>query len=155
MPRKMLPTQLIDSCNELINRGVDQLDMPVGIVSHIYNDLYEIVTINSEMDEFINGAVFPLSKTYCREVYRTDKTIAITEIDHVLGMQLHPLYVTLPIEAYISAPIHYKGSVWGTVNFTSANIRPAFTKAEIELVEQYAETINKFLAEVDLISRAT
>jgi GAF domain-containing protein len=150
----MLPTLLIDSCHDLINRGVEQLDMPVGIVSHIYNDLYEIVTINSEMDEFIQGAVFPLSKTYCRDVYRTDKTIAITEIDHVLGMQLHPLYVSLPVEAYISAPIHHNGSVWGTVNFTSAKIHPAFTKAEIELVEQYAETIGKCLAEIDLVSRA-
>ena len=150
----MLPTQLVDSCHELINQGVEQLDMPVGIVSHIYNDLYEIVTINSEMDEFIQGAVFPLSNTYCRDVYRTDKTIAITEIDHVLGMQLHPLYVSLPVEAYISAPINHNGSVWGTINFTSAKIHPAFTKAEIELVEQYAETIGKCLAEIDLVSRA-
>jgi GAF domain-containing protein len=150
----MLPTLLVNSCHDLINRGVDQLDMPVGIVSHIYNDLYEIVTINSEMDEFIQGAVFPLSNTYCRDVYRTDKTIAITEIDHVLGMQLHPLYVSLPVEAYISAPIHHNASVWGTVNFTSAKIRPAFTKTEIELVEQYAGTISKCLTEIDLVSRA-
>jgi GAF domain-containing protein len=149
----MLPKKLIDSCHELINRGVNDLDMPVGIVSHIYNDLYEIVTINSEMDEFIQGAVFPLSNTYCRDVYRTDKTIAITEIDHVLGMQLHPLYVSLPVEAYISAPINYNGSVWGTVNFTSAKIRPAFTKAEIKLVEQYAETVSQYLAKIDLVTR--
>lgn len=150
----MLPKQLIDSCHELINQGVDQLHMPVGIVSHIYNDLYEIVTINSEMDEFIQGAIFPLSNTYCRDVYRTDKTIAITEIDHVLGMQLHPLYVSLPVEAYISAPIHHNGSVWGTVNFTSAKIRPSFSKADIERVEQYAGTISKWLTECDDISRA-
>jgi GAF domain-containing protein len=150
----MFPKQLIAFCHKLINQGVDQLDMPVGIVSHIYNDLYEIVTINSEMDEFIQGAVFPLSNTYCRDVYRTDKTIAITEIDHVLGMQLHPLYVSLPVEAYISAPIHFNDSVWGTVNFTATKIRPAFAKAEIELVEQYAETISKCLAGIDLDSRA-
>ena len=122
----MLPTQLVDSCHDLINRGVEQLDMPVGIVSHIYNDLYEIVTINSEMDEFIQGAVFPLSKTYCRDVYRTDKTIAITEIDHVLGMQLHPLYVSLPVEAYISAPIHHDGSVWGTDQLHLSQDPPGF-----------------------------
>jgi GAF domain-containing protein len=149
----MLPKKLIDSCHELINRGVNHLDMPVGIVSHIYNDLYEIVTINSEMGGLIQGAVFPLSNTYCRDVYRAKKTIAITEIDHVLGMQRHPLYVSIPVEAYISAPINYNGSVWGTVNFTSAKIRPAFTKAEIKLVEQYAETISQYLAKIDLVTR--
>lgn len=150
----MLPTQLIDSCHKLVNQGVEQLDMPVGIVSHIYNDLYEIVTINSEMNEFIHGAVFPLSNTYCRDVYRTDTTIAITQIDNVLGMQLHPLYVRLPIEAYISAPIHHKHSVWGTVNFTSTKIHPSFEQSDIDLVEQYADKISKWLAGHDAISRA-
>lgn len=150
----MLPKELTDPCHELVDQGVKQLDMPVGIVSHIYNDLYEIVAINSEMDGFIQGAVFPLNNTYCRDVYRTDKTIAITEIDHVLGMQLHPLYVSLPIEAYISAPIHHNRSVWGTVNFTSSEIHAPFSKADIERIEQYAATISQWLAERDAISRA-
>ncbi len=150
----MIPKQLTDSCNELVNQGVKQLEMPIGIVSHIYNGQYEIITINSEIDDFIQGAVFPLSNTYCRDVYQTDKTIAITEIDHVLGMKLHPLYVSLPLEAYISAPIHHNGCVWGTVNFTSAKIRPSFGNADIELVEQYADTISKWLTDIDEISRA-
>ncbi len=145
----MLPKHLIDSCHELVNQGVQQLKMPVGIVSHIYNELYEIVAINSELGALIHGAVFPLSNTYCRDVYRTDKTIAITEIDGEQGMQRHPLYVTLPVEAYISAPIHREGEVWGTVNFTSSELRKPFSKDELKLVEGYAETISKWLTEID------
>lgn len=150
----MIPKQLIDSCHEFINRGIKELDMPIGIVSHIYNNLYQIVTINSEMGQFIRGAVFPLNETYCRDVYRLDKTIAITEIDHVPGMQLHPLYVNLPVEAYISAPIHFNGSVWGTINYTSSEIRPSFTRKEINTVEAQATTISELLSEIDEISRA-
>jgi GAF domain-containing protein len=150
----MLPKPLIDFCHTLVNDGVKKLNMPVGIVSHIYNSMYEIVTINSEMGEFIGGAVFPLEHTYCRDVYRLDKTIEITEIDNVQGMQLHPLYVSIPVEAYISAPIHHNGSVWGTINFTSAEIHPSFSKENIECVEAYATTISEWLDNIEAISRA-
>ena len=150
----MIPKPLIDFCHTLVNEGVKKLDMPVGIVSHIYNDLYEIVTINSEMNEFIGGAVFPLENTYCRDVYRTDKTIATTEIDGEIGMKLHPLYVSLPVEAYISAPIHHEGQVWGTVNFTSSKIHPPFSKENIECVEAYAATVSEWLDHIDATSRA-
>jgi hypothetical protein len=60
----MIPKELVDSCNKVVNTGVNELDMPIGIVSHIYNALYEIIAINSEMGAFIHGAVFPLKQTY-------------------------------------------------------------------------------------------
>ena len=123
--------------------------MPVGIVSHIYNDVYQIVTINREMGMLINGAVFALSDTYCRDVYRADATIAITEINGQPGMVRHPLYVSLPIEAYISAPIHHRGRVWGTINFTSTVLRKPFSQQERQLVEGYAATISHLLADID------
>jgi GAF domain-containing protein len=145
----MIPTQLIESCQILVNEGIEQLKMPIGIVSHIYNDWYEIVTINSEIGEFIGGALFPLSSTYCRDVFRSQKTLAITEIDGVPGMKRHPLYVSLPLEAYISAPIRHNNEVWGTVNFTSPKYRNAFSKEEIQLVEGYADRISQWLPDID------
>ena len=145
----MFPNPLIHACHELVNEGAEQLNMPVGIVSHIYNDVYQIVTINREMGMLINGAVFALSDTYCRDVYKSDATIAITEIDGHPGMGRHPLYVNLPVEAYISAPIHHAGAVWGTINFTSTQLRKPFSKQEQKLVEGYAETISQLLADID------
>jgi GAF domain-containing protein len=145
----MFPEPLIHACHEIVNQGVEQLKMPVGIVSHIYNDVYQIVTINREMGVLVNGAVFALSDTYCRDVYRADATLAITEIDGQPGMVRHPLYVNLPVEAYISAPIHHAGAVWGTVNFTSTELRKPFSTTEQKLVEGYAEQIGRFLDEID------
>jgi GAF domain-containing protein len=150
----MIPKELVDSCHKVVNTGVNELDMPIGIVSHIYNGLYEIIAINSEMGAFIHGAVFPLEQTYCRDVFHTDKTIAITEIGNVAGLQLHPLYVSTPLEAYISAPIHYDDQVWGTINFTSTTLHQPFAKADIQRVEQYAKKISEFVEEVGVISRA-
>lgn len=144
----MFHKDLADACHKLLKEGVAELGMPVGIVSHIYSGLYHIVAINHPMGEMISGAVFPLSDTYCRDVFTTKKTIAITEIDGVEGLRLHPLYATLPLEAYISAPIFHqdKQVVWGTVNFTSPKTRTAFTAADIKLVENYAKQISQWLA---------
>jgi GAF domain-containing protein len=150
----MIPKELVDSCHKVVNTGVNELDMPIGIVSHIYNGLYEIIAINSEMGAFIHGAVFPLEQTYCRDVFHTDKTIAITEIGNVAGLQLHPLYVSIPLEAYISAPIHHDDEVWGTINFTSTTLHQPFAKADIQRVEQYAKQISEFVEKVGVISRA-
>ena len=150
----MIPKELVDSCHKLVNAGVKELDMPIGIVSHIYNGLYEIIAINSEMGAFIHGAVFPLEQTYCRDVFHTDKTIAITEIGNVAGLQLHPLYVSIPLEAYISAPIHHDDEVCGTINFTSTTLHQPFAKADIQRVEQYAKQISEFVEKVGVISRA-
>jgi GAF domain-containing protein len=140
---------LSDACHELVNHGVELLHMPVGIVSHIYNECYQIVTINDEMGLFIKGAIFPLNETYCRDVYYEDATIAITEIDGKPGMARHPLYVNLPVEAYISAPIHHAGAVWGTINFTSNQIRMPFSNDDLQLVESYAAKISCWLNELD------
>ena len=145
----MFPESLIHDCHEIVNEGVEQLKMPVGIVSHIYNDVYQIVTINSEMGVLINGAVFSLNDTYCRDVYRSDALLAITEIDGQPGMVRHPLYVSLPVEAYISAPIHHAGEVWGTINFTSTKLRKPFSKAQQKLVKGYADKISQLLAAID------
>jgi GAF domain-containing protein len=141
----MFHKDLAYACHQLLSKAVQETDMPMGIVSHIYSGLYSIVAVNHPMGEFITGAVFPLNKTYCRDVVTTKKTIALTDIDGITGLRLHPLYVSLPLKAYISAPILHRGGVWGTVNFTSTHPRKPFTAADIERVEGYARRVSGWL----------
>jgi len=145
----MLQNKLRKSCHTLLDEGVQQLDLPIGIVSHIYNGLYAIVGINSALGELVDNAVFPLEKTYCRDVFESRKTLAITEIDGVPGMRLHPLYLDLPLEAYIGTPIMHKGAVWGTVNFSSSKLHKAFTAKDKALVKNYARTVSEWLDQMD------
>ncbi|MGZ0654719.1 GAF domain-containing protein [Coraliomargarita sp. W4R53] len=145
----MLHQQLRKSCHHLLDEGVKQLGLPIGIVSHIYNGLYKIIAINSEMGELVDNAIFPLEKTYCRAVFESRKTLAITTIDGVPGMRLHPLYLDLPLEAYLGTPIMHKGSVWGTVNFSSSKVHQAFTTEDCALVEGYARTVSQLLSDLD------
>ena len=149
----MFPSELSKCCKQLADEGVQSLDMPIGIVSHIYNGIYQIVAINSAVDALVSGAIFPLKNTYSRDVFRSGKTIATTEIEGSKGLKRHPLYVSLPLKAYIGAPIHFNNTIWGTVNFTSTHPHKAFTPAEIELVESYATKISRLLEEIDTATR--
>ena len=145
----MFYKQLSQSCLRLLDEGVDQLDLSIGIVSHIYNGYYTIIAINSEVGDFVKDATFPLEKTYCREVFESGKTKAIAEIDGVPGLRLHPLYLELPLEAYLGAPIRHHGEVWGTVNFSASKVHKPFTRQDKALVEGYARTIAGWLNEMD------
>lgn len=151
----MLQKDLRVSCHSLLDKGSVQLGLPIGIVSHIYNNLYQVVAINIRQGDLIPGATFPLNQTYCRDVIETDKTFAMAEINGVIGLQRHPLYVNMPLEAYIGAPIHHHRGIWGTVNFSSPKCRPAFSKNEIKLVETYADAIGQRLDKIDALPKGS
>lgn len=134
--------ELINTCNLLLDKGRRILNLDAGIVSHIYEDQYELVAVKDRNQVFIAGEVFPLMKTYCREVYERGQSIALTEIDGVWGLKNHPLYEALALEAYISSPIFFKNKVWGTINFSSMEPRKeAFIQEEIEFLEHCANLI--------------
>ena len=121
----------------------------MGIVSHIENDEYEIVAVKSLANVFVSGESFPLHQTYCREVYSTGKTIALTEIDGKPGLRCHPLYKDLPIEAYISTPILKHGVIWGTLNFSSYILKShPFSDNDIEFIESSAKRISLALSDI-------
>ena len=143
----MYTSQLRTLCNALIKTGRDKFNLSMGIVSHIEGDLYEIVAVSSATGVFVTGEKFDLNDTYCRQVYEQKKTIALTEIEGVTGLQYHPLYETLSLESYISSPIFVAGSVWGTINFSSMRLRKnAFTNEDIDYIEAAAKTISKVIA---------
>ena len=132
----------IELCKKLLEAGKSILNLQMGIVSKVYGGNYELVAIEDVCDEFKVGDVLDLNATYCKDVVTTGKTIAITEIDGVHGLQQHPLYAARALEAYIGVPIVVNTGVWGTINFSSMTLRTdSFSSAEIALVEVYADLV--------------
>jgi len=143
----MFSRELKILCNEIVIEGCERLGLSMGIVSHIDKDSYEIVAVYSKTGVFVPGEIFPLSDTYCRDVYSTAKTIALTEIEGVPGLQLHPLYHVLALEAYISTPIFKDGLVWGTLNFSCMRVRRnKFSDEDINYVEACAVKISALVS---------
>ena len=138
----MSSKEMLQVCNELVTTGREHLGMSMGIVSHIEDDDYEVIAVSSTTGVFVAGENFPLQETYCRDVYKDAKTLAITEVEGRPGLQSHPLYPTLGLEAYLGTPIMVDNKVWGTVNFTSFAVRIGpFSKDDISYAERIAEKV--------------
>ena len=145
----MEPGELQHLYDEILTEGNNIFSTTMGIVSHVENDEYEIVAVRSISNVFVSGESFPLNQTYCRDVCSTGKIIAITELEGKPGMQCHPLYNNLPIEAYISTPILKRGIIWGTLNFSSMILRSQpFSDADIEFLEYSAKRISLALSDM-------
>ncbi len=129
-------------CTDITREGREKFDAMVGITSRIIDGTYEIFAIDSTNGTPKVGAKFDLQAVYCREVYEKQKTVAITEVDGVVGLCLHPLYRFIPCEMYISSPIIVDDTVWGTLNFTSMIAREdPFSLEEIQFNEAQAAKI--------------
>ena len=129
-------------CEEILEEGLTELDLSVGIVSKIDGSSYFIVAVRSDSGVFQAGEAFELKDTYCREVIEKKRTVALTQLDDTPGLCKHPLYSGLPLESYISAPIVVAAKVWGTLNFSSMIIRESeFSRKEIDWVETSAKQI--------------
>jgi GAF domain-containing protein len=133
--------------DEIITEGLEFFSLSMGIVSQIDNDSYEIMAVKSDTNVFVPGEIFPLQKTYCRDVVEKRETIALTNIRGGPKVRAHPLYEQLTLEALISAPIYKGGEIWGTLNFSSMQVRPQpFTNDDIQLIESRADKISLVLS---------
>ena len=140
----MYSNQILSLANSLLSEGRNRFSMPMGVVSRIENNEYKIIAISSKTGVFIPGESFKLMNTYCRDVYESGKTIALTKMKGCKGLNKHPLYESLPLEAYISSPIIVKDKVWGTINFSSMTLRTnTFSEEDIQFNEDAASQISR------------
>ncbi|MGL1937117.1 MAG: GAF domain-containing protein [Fibrobacterales bacterium] len=140
--------QFQSQANRFLTEGRHILNLRMGIVSHISEGSYTIISVNDENNTFRANDTYNLESTYCRDVFKLGKTIALTQIDGIKGLKRHPLYLDFSLEAYISTPIYLHNTIWGTVNFSSLALREQpFNKKEVLLVEYYAEELSKTLSE--------
>jgi GAF domain-containing protein len=142
--------QLRHTCHDILATGRARYGLMLGIVSHIHDGRYDVIAASSLSGIPSDGDEFELKGVYCREVFSTGRTVAITEIDGAPGMRLHPLYDIIPCEAYLSSPILVDGKVWGTLNFSGLEKRPAFSAQDILFNEAQAARIAASVAQSPL-----
>lgn len=134
--------QFLALCDSILKKGSEKLKLPTGIVSRTDDPFYTVVAVISPTVVFQRGDSFSLVDTYCREVCHTESTVAYTHYSGEPGLRKHPLYIDMPIEAYISSPIMVDGKVWGTINFSDTKMRSTpFSEDEILYLESLADTL--------------
>ena len=136
-----------DMIASYLNAGIEIFQMETGIVSHITGDKQYIVKdVISPLTVIKAGAVYDLNDTYCREVYKTKRVIGLPHVGEINEMQGHPVYQSLKLEAYLSAPIYVQGKLYGTLNFTSTAEREyGFSEHEVDLISLMANSIGNFI----------
>lgn len=126
--------------------GVKIFDMEFGIVSEIIGEDYIVCDAISPDNVLQSGAKFELEGTYCREVVKSQEVIGLPNVGSIEEMKGHPVYVNMKLESYISAPIYFKGVIFGTLNFSSTKVRAnGFSEYERELISMLSASIGRFL----------
>lgn len=136
----------IELFEEYLTIGNQIFNLETGIVSHIADDTYTILSFKSPLEALEIDMQLPLQDTYCREVYEANTTVSFPRIGTNKKMCTHPVYINMKLEAYLSAPIFVNGKLHGTINFTDRKHREGpFSDFEFKQIEIMAKTVGRFL----------
>ncbi|WP_370980133.1 GAF domain-containing protein [Agaribacterium sp. ZY112] len=147
----LLTASSYDSFDELIHQyllsGTEIFSLETGIVSQIKSDgSYHVLDVISPLEVLEAGQIFPLEDTYCKYVYQQQKVLGIPQVGKLSFMAQHPVYKNLKLEAYLSAPIYVRDTLFGTLNFTSTHSRAyAFSEYECSMIQLLANSIGNYL----------
>ncbi|WP_372656062.1 GAF domain-containing protein [Halobacteriovorax sp.] len=133
--------------SEYILAGTKIFSMEFGIVSNIVEDEYTVLDVISPGNVLSPGDTFDLEGTYCREVVNSQKVIGLPHVGAIKEMRGHPVYQNMKLESYISAPIYKEDVIYGTLNFSSTEVREyGFSEYERELISMLAHSIGTYLS---------
>ena len=122
---------------EIVTLGCERLGMDVGIISHISDDVYTVVAIDTQYPEFALFDEYELENTYCRTVVKDAETCIFPDVAKIDEMLKHPVYLATQLRAYIGTPVKVNRQVWGTLNYSSRDPRQGFyTPEEISFIEE-------------------
>ena len=142
----LLTPQDCGQCTKMLAAARATLELEMGIVSHIHQDQYHVMAISADHNMIVPGEIFALKDTVCNAVFTSQQFVALTSYSSQDKLRLHPVYEQMKLEAYIAAPIWLNNEIWGTVNFTSTQIRThAFTADEEALVTDCAAKVSALL----------
>ncbi len=116
--------------------------MDTAILSHVYQNNYEVVAIVTDIPLVKEGAVLPLQSRLCMEVIRKNRIIHYHHIFSIEELREHPVYKALQPEAYVGCPVYVDRKLWGTINTMSLTPKlQGFTDQQLNVVKNAATVI--------------
>ncbi len=125
----------------LLEHGCQQFKLPIGILSHIHGETYEVIQAVSPDDTIKAGTSLELGRTYCRETMNSDGPIGFEQAQGS-EWQTHPCYQEYKLEAYFGIALIVGGEPYGTLNFSSPEPRHlCFTPTDEEVLRLMAQWV--------------
>ncbi len=130
-----------EKAQALLAMGCEQFGMPVGILSRVEGEKYEIVEVMPPDGPISKGCVFPLARTYCSITLQSSEPVGF---EHAAMSEWcrHPAYLEHKLEAYLGIRVEIDGRVFGTLNFISPEPRTLlFMNTDSEILKLMAQWI--------------
>lgn len=128
-----------------------ELGTKIGIVSAVVGETYTVKHCFAPGTELAPGQRFELAETYCALTYKRNDVVSIFNMgdsEH----RGHPCYQAFKLETYIGAPLWLRGKKFGTLNFSSPEVRAPWGEADVALVGLLSRWVAQCL-EIELLTR--
>ncbi|MEG5234610.1 EAL domain-containing protein [Microcoleus sp. AT9b-C3] len=133
--------------DDYLTAGCLMFGLSMGILAEVENENFIVRAAKSDLEYFVRGLELNLGDTYCAAVIKLNKTVAYSHIGADIEMREHPAYQNCQAESYIGTPIFVNNKTYGTLSFSSREIKQRkFKYEEIEIIELMAQSIGKILA---------
>ncbi|MBD3717538.1 PAS domain S-box protein [Enterobacter hormaechei] len=113
---------------------------------------YTLHTVSPSLEGMSPRMTFDIQDTYCQLVVKKGHIISILNAGRHPELKTHPVYRQMRLISYISAPLWGRGKIWGTINFSSKEIRTEdFTDEVRDFIGLMAKEIGS-LVEVRILT---
>lgn len=131
----------LDRIKALLETGSHQFNLPVGILSHVQGERYQIVQAISPDQSLLPGMEMALGDTYCRDTLQSRGPLGFEHASKS-SWRTHPCFEAFKLEAYFGIPVIAGNLVYGTLNFSSLVPHPVhFTSTDKELIKLMAQWV--------------
>ena len=141
------PGDFEETIQRLLVLGREQVDLDVGILSHVDGERFEVVQAVDSAETIVPGDVFELRDTICELTIRSDPTDVVTlpDVEQALP-RTFPGLQERELKVYIGTCIVVNGDIYGTVSFWSQSASAEeFTKSQREIIKLIAQWIGREL----------
>ena len=138
------PLHFDQRMQRMLKMGCWRFGLEIGTLAKIEGDKYHLIAAqvpeNSPI-QLVKGNIFDVKQTYCGEALRCDEPICFESVEISQWYQ-YPANTPFKIEAYIGTRVVAGGIVYGTLSFSSLQVRSQpFTVVDKELVKLMAQWV--------------
>tara|TARA_R110000868_G_scaffold63100_3_gene190202 strand:- start:2682 stop:7163 length:4482 start_codon:yes stop_codon:yes gene_type:complete len=134
-----------EQLRQALQLGAEFYGMPIGIISQIEAQNYQVLVQVSPPDSLHDGQCFVLGDTYCSIALQGDDVLAIANMGES-HYAAHPCYPLFALESYIGTSIWVAGERFGTLCYAASEARHApFDEADEEFLRLFARWIGATL----------
>ena len=134
-----------EQMRQALRLGAEHFRMPLGIISRIEGEQYQVLVQVSPEGAVSDGQQFELGNTYCSLALQQDEPLAITHMANSPHRR-HPCYHLFALESYIGIVVRVAGKPFGTLAFANPQPRRRpFDDADRDFLGLFARWVGAML----------